>query len=49
MDEDQKREAPSGIQLTIGGRKIAWQASDQIVAIMAQEMVSLLGPGKEVD
>lgn len=50
---DEPQEAPQGamvntIVIAIGGRKVAWRASDQVIAIIAQGLVQTLGPGEEV-
>ena len=38
----------NSVVITIGGRKIAWRASDNVIAPIAQSLVQVLGPGEEV-
>lgn len=38
----------NSIVLSIGGRKISWRASDNVIATIAQSLVQVLGPGEEV-
>ena len=50
MAEGEERPAPevNSVVVTIGGRKIAWRASDNVIATIAQSLVQVLGPGEEV-
>lgn len=47
-EEPKPLPAINSITISIGGRKIRWSASDNIVAIIAQSLMQTLGPGEEV-
>ncbi len=49
MAEEAVANAVNTIVIVIGGRKVAWRVSDQVMAVVAQGLAQTLGPGEEVE